>query len=119
MTTKDIGDFGEDCAYNYLKEKGYQILERNHLSKKGEVDIIAKDDDTVVFVEVKTRKNSNYGFPCEYVDYKKQQRIINCAKLYTIDSVDLSIRFDVIEVYYTKAENLILDKINHIENAFY
>lgn len=118
-TTKTIGDFGENAAAMYLKHKGYTILERNFHSHFGEIDIIARDKDGFyVFVEVKTRKNTLYGRPSEYVDYKKQSRIRKTALYYThSDSVDM--RFDIVEIIYSQTnEESKIDEINHIENAF-
>ena len=71
MTTKEIGDFGEKAAEDYLVEMDYLILERNYRLKFGEIDIIAAKDGGLVFVEVKTRKSNLFGEPSEYVDRKK------------------------------------------------
>jgi len=109
---KSKGDFGEDKAAKYLKKKKYRIIERNFSNKLGEIDIIARQKDTTVFVEVKTRTNENYGFASEAVDTNKQQKIRNVATMYAQKENISNIRFDVIEVYL---EN---DRINHIENAF-
>ncbi|MBQ7793337.1 MAG: YraN family protein [Clostridia bacterium] len=119
MTEKrQIGDFGESAAAAYLEKKGLKILKRNYYCRVGEIDIIAADGDTVVFVEVKTRRSARFGRASEFVDWKKQQRIIKTA-LYYIGSADRAIRFDVVEVYYHEVgENLVADSINHIENAF-
>lgn len=118
MTTKEIGDFGENMAVKYLEDKGYDILERNFRRKMGEIDIIADDDDTTVFVEVKTRKSNKYGEPSEYVDYRKQEKLKKTAMTYA-DGVNDEIRFDVIDILYEeKYGELFLVRINHIENAF-
>lgn len=111
---KQKGDFGEAAAAVYLKKKGYKILETNYRLKSGEIDIIASKREYIVFVEVKLRRNSDKGEPCEAVDYRKQQKIINTAKSY-IQAKELyssDFRFDVVEVI---TENNI---IRHIENAF-
>ena len=114
MTTKEIGDFGEKAAEDYLVEMDYLILERNYRLKFGEIDIIAAKDGGLVFVEVKSRSNINYGYPSEAVNYKKKQKITNVAKYYILNNCldNISIRFDVIEVYLKSK------KINHIVNAF-
>lgn len=114
MNTKEIGDFGESAAAKYLLSKGYKILKRNFRLKMGEVDIIAENDGCTVFVEVKTRKNNNFGEPSEYVDFRKQSRIKKAAACYT-DVMNNDVRFDVIEVFYDRFG---IKKINHIENAF-
>ena len=117
-TAKQIGDWGEQAACDYLIDCDCDILERNFSAGPGEIDIIACDDECTVFVEVKTRKNNNYGEPSEYVDYKKQQRIIKTAMCYT-DVMNREVRFDVIEVFYTLSNGVFKTvKINHIKNAF-
>lgn len=118
MKTREIGNFGETAACDYLEELDCEILERNFSTKTGEIDIIALDNECIVFVEVKTRKSNAYGEPSEFVDYRKQQRIIKTAMCYT-DVMNREVRFDVIEVFYAvsdgKPHTL---KINHIKNAF-
>lgn len=114
MNTKTIGDFGETAATKYLLQKGYKILKRNFRLKMGEIDIIAQEDDCIVFVEVKTRRSNRYGEPSEYVDFRKQRRIKNAAACFT-DVINNDVRFDVIEVFYDRTG---VSKINHIEDAF-
>lgn len=99
-----IGKFGEDVATRYLIQKDYKILEKNFRCKKGEIDIIAKDNNNLVFIEVKTRSNLNYGTPAEAVNSSKIQHILNTAKVYLkIKNIKSAfIRFDVIEVYVQK-----------------
>lgn len=119
MTTKQIGDYGENVAAAYLEYKNYEILNRNYRIRGGEIDIIARDkNECVVFVEVKTRTRTDYGLAMEYVNTKKQERIKSTAIKYTGRS-DISMRFDIIEVYYEIISNKInVTKINHIKNAF-
>lgn len=118
MTTKEIGTFGESAACDYLESHGITVIKRNFYCRAGELDIIAKDGDTIVFVEVKTRKNSLYGTPGEYVNFKKQEKIIETA-LYYLGSDDIDMRFDVVEVMYKMAgEKPEVTKINHIASAF-
>ena len=110
------GNKGESIAARELVKKGYEILDTNFCRKGGEIDIIAKISDAVVFAEVKYRKSLENGAPCEAVDIRKQKRIIETAKKY-IDEKNLyesSFRFDVIEILET-------DRIymRHIENAFW
>ena len=119
MTTLDIGHWGEDMACEYLSEHNLTIITRNYHSRYGEIDIIAKDKDCIVFVEVKTRKSSLYGLACEYVTAKKQVKIINTARCYLGECYECEIRLDVIEIYYTDMHNnKKIKKINHIKNAF-
>lgn len=97
---KDLGDFGEEVAAEYLTENGYEILERNYTVRGGEIDIICMDKEELVFVEVKTRKSDIYGLPSEAIDRRKAEHI-RCAaeRYYQQNPVDCNIRFDAIEVY--------------------
>ena len=117
---KITGQCGEDVAALLLKKKGYKILERNYKNKIGEIDIIARQKDTLVFVEVKTRRSEKFGIPSEAVTYYKKQKIVNTAKMYLLDNpADLAIRFDIIEVYGGfDGEGFDCEKTNHIEEAF-
>ncbi len=76
---KDIGYFGESIATNYIRNQGYIILERNFTCKLGEIDIIAKDKNFIVFIEVKTRYSSFYGNPSESITFRKQNKIYKTA----------------------------------------
>lgn len=109
---KLLGRVGEKKAETYLKTKGYKILETNYKTPLGEVDIIAENDEQIVFIEVKTRSSEAYGFPCEAVDYRKQQKYFKVATYYLqrAHKMDSAVRFDVVEI-----EN---GQINHILNAF-
>ncbi len=111
---KVIGDLGEEkIAWKY-RLNGYKIIAKNFSCRYGEIDIIALRKDTIVFVEVKTRKNSEFAYAREAVDVKKQGRIKNTAIVYLQKNnfLDYNIRFDVAEVY---TDN---DICNIIENAF-
>lgn len=114
MNTKLIGDYGENIAAEFLNQKGHKILDRNYRAKSGEIDIISIDGSTLVFVEVKTRKNSDFALAREAVNKKKQQRIKNTARDYISKrycNYD-EIRFDIVEIY---TEEKI---IQHFENSF-
>lgn len=116
---KALGQKGEDIAAKYLTKKGYTIIRRNFRTKTSEIDIIAKKDDTLCFVEVKTRSSVEYGTPCQAVDYYKQKKIIRGAMAYVSNTGDdCTVRFDVIEVYHNKKALLFKYKINHIPDAF-
>ena len=110
-----LGKTGEEIATQYLIENGYKLIIRNFRCIQGEIDIIAKDKDEIVFIEVKTRKNTNYGTPVDAVDKRKQKHILNACKYYIyINKLEKrKIRFDVIEIY--KKEKFY---INHIKNIF-
>ena len=113
----NLGRQGEDIAAEYLRSKGFQIEARNFRQKSGEIDIICRDGDTLVFVEVKTRKDSEFGHPTESVTSRKQQQISRTALLYlSINSLhDEPVRFDVIGVICSQAAS---PDITHIEGAF-
>ncbi len=118
MNRKQIGTFGETKAANYLKRRGYQILCRNYRTKAGELDIIAKDGDCVVFVEVKTRTNLEYGTPAEAVSYYKQSHMLRAAQYYLMQyGNETECRFDVIEVMLPKNKLFCVAKINHLKNV--
>lgn len=115
MNNREKGIIGENIAVQFLENKGATILERNYWTKFGEIDIIGYFDTTeIVFIEVKSRTNCKYGYPSEAVNIRKQQKIIKTAKYYLMSKCieDISIRFDVIEVYIKDK------KIKHIINAF-
>lgn len=109
------GFLGEEKAANYLISKGYKIIDRNYRTKIGEIDIIAIISGVLVFVEVKSRTNINYGYPYEAVNWKKQDKIIKSSFIYMKQKRfnNYQIRYDIIEVYLEEKT-----KIKHIENAF-
>ena len=109
---KLIGDIGENIALEYLKSKGFKVLERNCTYVGVEMDIVFMDKKTLVFCEVKTRSDTLFGRPVEAVTKQKQMRYIQGAKGYIISHKikNTDIRFDVIEV--------LEDEINHIIGAF-
>ena len=117
MTSKEIGNFGEDMACRYLEGKNIQIIKRNFHCRAGEIDIIARDGDATVFCEVKTRISSDYGKPGEFVDFRKQEKIRKTAIYYTMRD-DIEMRFDVIEVFgiFTTG-GFDVENINHIQQA--
>ena len=109
---KKLGRAGERQAVKYLKQNGYKIIERGYKNPFGEVDIIASKDDTVAFIEVKTRLSENYGAPSEAVNKSRRNKYIQAAKYYFFGKqIDVTVRFDIIEI--------LCGKLNHIENAFY
>ena len=117
MSNVSLGKNGEEIAVKYLEQKKFKILETNRkFSKLCEIDIIALDKNTLVFIEVKTRRTLRYGTPGAAVDYKKQQRIIRSAAWYIrCRDVNMHCRFDVVEVLSMPSGSA---KINHIANAF-
>ncbi|MCD6161610.1 MAG: YraN family protein [candidate division Zixibacteria bacterium] len=115
-----IGKLGENLAADFLANKGYKILKRNWRGIKGfrcpEIDIIAKDNKTVIFIEVKAVSTDRFGAPEYKVTLKKQKRLANGAKAYLSQYCDdnTECRFDVITVDFMSKPSV----INHIENAF-
>ena len=114
---KNMGLWGEDKAVEFLKAKKYIILARNYQSRFGEIDIIARKKNTIIFVEVKTRKNIAFGFPAEFVNYQKQQKIMKTAQLYINDNfnAEFDYRFDILEVFHYDDNKV---KFNHLKGAF-
>jgi len=111
----ETGKIGEDIATRYLEQIGYEIIQRNFACKIGEIDIIAKDKEEIVFVEVKTRASALYGLPKEAVDQTKKKHIYRSAEFYIYirHLENYSVRIDVIEVYKKQGKF----KVNHIKNA--
>ena len=100
MDSRDKGSVGESYAVTFLEKKGYKIIARNWSSKLGEVDIIASEKDTLVFVEVKSRHSAEYGIAAQAVDARKQKQVIKSALGYIKRQgiVDRDIRFDVVSI---------------------
>ena len=113
---KNLGDFGEEAAKNYLMEKGYEIVEQNFNVKGGEIDIVCMDGNVLVFVEVKTRNSNEYGLPLEAIDKKKMAHLRFAAERYfQLHPTDCEIRFDGIEVYASITDGVpVRFEINHI-----
>ena len=118
---RKFGDVGEKVACYFLKNKGYSILETNYQKRTGEIDIIAKLNDILHFVEVKTRtdfSNDKFGAPQESVNYHKQKRLIKTALFYLLEKEhpdDTDWQIDIIAITIDK--NKKTAKINHIKNA--
>ena len=106
---------GEERAASFLKKQGYKIIARNFQTRFGEIDIIAEDKEYIVFVEVKARSEKSIAEPREFVDIRKQRKIIKTAEIYLCENpTEKQPRFDVVEVKKDK----IRTHINHITNAF-
>lgn len=116
-----IGNIGEDYAVKLLKKQKYKIVERNFTIRGGEIDIIAKDKDYLVFVEVKLRKSDAFGRPSEYVNYFKTEHLKKAAAIYMqkMEYTGLC-RFDVVELIGEVNEKgkLMVKEENLIKNAF-
>lgn len=111
----ETGRVGEEVACDYVKKLGYEIIEKNYRNKMGEIDIIAKDKNEIIFIEVKTRCQKKYGSPSEAVDRRKKRHIYHVAEFYLIINKleNAFCRIDVIEVYF-KDEKIL---VNHIKNS--
>lgn len=112
-----MGRKGEDVALSFLKKKGYHILDKNFRCKLGELDIVAEEDDQIVFVEVKARKNLDFGLPQESLNYFKKKRLTSLALFYLTSHhlQQVSCRFDVVAVVFKENEAA---SIHLIKNAF-
>ena len=119
LSTYQKGKSGEDKAAAYLMLKGYQILERNYRIGQGEIDLVVQRGQTLVFVEVKTRRGKAHGSPLEAVTPHKVKRLSNAAAFYLAQhpQASLSCRFDVVTLGPDK-NWLGIPKIRHYENAF-
>ncbi|NWF52195.1 MAG: YraN family protein [Nitrospirae bacterium] len=113
---KAIGIEGENAAVKFLEENGYRIIRRNYNTYIGEIDIIAQDGETTVFVEVKTRGNESFGKPFEAVNKRKKQKLKNLALLYMKkQGKEIPIRFDILSIFSNNNGN---KEIEHIKDAF-
>jgi putative endonuclease len=114
--SQKLGNDGELLAREHLRRQGYQIIATNWRYRKYEIDIISRKGDTMVFIEVKTRKNNIFGEPEVFVTKKKQNFLIAAANEYLIQhQIDLEARFDVIAIVSQNNNQV----VNHLEDAFY
>ncbi|CAG5011619.1 hypothetical protein DYBT9275_04986 [Dyadobacter sp. CECT 9275] len=112
----ETGTWGEDKASAFLTDHGFEIVEKNYRYKHAEIDLIAKKNKTLVFIEVKTRSGTGFGMPEEFVNYTKAKLIMKAAENY-IYSVDwhFDVRFDIVSILILPNGSL---NIRHIEDAF-
>ena len=114
--TQVVGNSGESFVAEYLKKKGYIISAKNYRTKFGEIDVIAENNDEILFVEVKTRKETSLVRPYEYVNKSKQRKIFVTANIYLQhNGFGLKPRFDVAEVFVSFDGSM---RLNYFENAF-
>ncbi len=115
-STRAIGNSGERSAVSFLQRQGLAILDRNYTFNHGEVDIVAKDGDALVFVEVKLRRNARFGSPQEAVTPAKQELIRRTAEGYVLEKKlnNISCRFDVVAIVDEDG----LKRFVHYKNAF-
>ena len=116
MSSKDIGDQAELLALRHLENAGLIIVTQNYRSRLGEIDLIMRDDDTLIFVEVRYRKSARFGTALESVNHQKQLRIIQTAQHYLQqnESDSLEYRFDVVAI----SSNDNTTDIVWVKNAF-
>ncbi len=116
LYNKNFGKKGEEISAKYLQKKGLEILECNYYTRYGEIDLIVKDGNEIVFVEVKSRKSTKYGEPHEAITKFKQRNLIRTAQSYLkkhkLEEDDW--RIDVIGVMFDNEDK---PEINHIKNA--
>lgn len=115
--SQEVGQKGESLAVHHLKEKGYVILEQNWRFSKAEIDVIAKDDEVLVFVEVKTRSYDYYGRPEDSIGRKKEKLVADAGAAY-MRSIghEWEIRFDIISIILPKTG---IPTIDHFKDAFF
>ena len=114
-----LGRWGEAEAAKFLRNNGYRIISANYRCRFGEIDIIAQQACYIVFVEVKLRKNADFGSAAEFVDSRKQNKLRTTASMWLAQNeTELQPRFDVIEIYAPNGMNERGKRINHIINAF-
>lgn len=114
--SQNIGKQGEKIAANYLQSIGYSIISSNWRYSYYEIDLIAQDDKTLVFVEVKSRSSEQFAHPEDSVNKKKQGKLIKAAEAYIFNNNYLGeLRFDVISIVFGKSD----PEIFHIKDAFY
>lgn len=117
--TKQLGRWGEALAADELRRQGYRIVASGWHCRFGEIDLVAENESYLVFVEVKLRKNAQYGQAREFVNRRKQERVRITAQLYLAEhQTELQPRFDVMEVYAPNGTDTVRPQIQHIENAF-
>jgi putative endonuclease len=110
------GREAEDMAARFLESIGYEIVERNYRYKRSEIDLIVRKDNWLVFVEVKMRSSDAFGYPEEFVDYKKAKNIVYGAEQYTYEKrYEGNVRYDVVAISMKNGE----PQIRHFEDAFY
>ncbi|MFE5319619.1 YraN family protein [Paenibacillus sp. NPDC056579] len=119
ISRKQLGALGEQYAFEYLRQQGYRVIQRNWRCRTGEIDLIAWDGPLLVFVEVRTRTGGSgqFGSPQESVDYRKQLQVMETAQVYAhTHQLQHQMRFDVVSVITDKEGNQ--QSLDHIMNAF-
>ncbi|MBL0014797.1 MAG: YraN family protein [Flavobacterium sp.] len=111
----ELGKQGEELAVDFLQKNGYEILETNWTFQKAEIDIIAKKENTLAIIEVKTRSSTDFGLPQDFVKPKKIQLLVKGVNEYVQrEDLDVDVRFDIIAIHKSGNEFI----IEHLEDAF-
>lgn len=119
MTTKELGDWGENLAQREYRKRHYKIITGEFRTRLGEIDLIAENKEYIVFAEVKLRKNSSFAQAREYVTAAKQNKIRAAASLWlTAHETEKQLRFDVVEIYAPDGMDTKKPEIYILENAF-
>ncbi len=118
MTRQALGKWGENIAATYLLDKGYEILERNVRTSYGELDLVTRFGDVLVFVEVKTRRTTEFGLPEKSITQQKMSHILQAAQSYLIahEFPEIDWRIDVIAINKARGQSAV---ITHFENAIH
>ncbi len=112
----ELGKHGEELAVNYLQKNGYEILETNWVFQKAEIDILAKKENTLAVVEVKTRSTIDFGLPQDFVKPKKIQLLVKAVHSYvTENDLDIEVRFDIVAIS-KQGQDFVIE---HLTDAFY
>ncbi len=117
MESYKLGKWGENRAEKFLQQEGYQILDRNFRSSQGEIDLVAKDLETLVFVEVKNYSYRSFGQPLNAISQHKKKSLVHAAKFYLLKNniSNAYCRFDVLTFFWQEWGGCVID---HIKNAF-
>jgi putative endonuclease len=111
----ELGKKGEQLAIHFLLKNGYEILEKNYRYLKAEIDIIAKKQETIIAIEVKTRTSNYFGNPQDFINPKKIKLLVSAMDYYVVhNDLDAEVQFDIIAII-TNAKGT---KIEHLEDAF-
>ena len=112
----DLGKVGEEMAVAFLEKEGYEILETNWTFQKAEIDIIARKQNILAIVEVKTRSSLDFGLPQDFVKPKKIQLLVKAVNEYVVSNdLEVDVRFDIMAIY----KDGIVFKMEHLQDAFY
>jgi len=122
VTAREQGEYTENLACKYLENKGFKLIEKNFNCRVGEIDLIMKDNDSLVFVEVRYRRNNSFGSGAESITTSKQSKLIKTASLYLQQHAKLNkypARFDVVSITgFIETDTINNIDFDWIENAF-